>query len=78
MVVRIEIKALCAMFWHGDKLIAGCKYDWQSNSMDCQILGNGYVIGFGFPCFNDGKDLSDAIGKTKMRLQKEYGNIEFC
>lgn len=77
MVVRIEEKVLAAKFWQGDTLIGGCKYDWQENMMLCQIVGKGCVIDFSFPCWNGGTDLQDAISRTKLRLQKEYGEVTF-
>jgi hypothetical protein len=77
MKVRIEEKVLATKFWNGNNLIGGCKYDWHDNKMLCQIVGKGCIIDFSFLCMNDGKDMQNAISKTKMRLQKEYDEITF-
>lgn len=77
MVVRIEQQATTAKFWHNDILIGGCKYDSIDNTIDCQVLGKGCVITFFHSCWNDGKDMQQAIGRVKTILVKEYGEISF-
>ena len=79
MKIEVQKKSvLLAWFMCDGKMIGGIKWDAKDNVMFCQFEGqNGSVITFWEGCWNDGKDIDNAISRMKRELTKEYKDVTF-